>query len=128
MIKNLSGKFEKREEEPPSQPGGECSSKGRGKEKHLILEVMNISNLEYGLVINSNEKDNASFAFLKFSKSDSISTNERSRRRNHVPSSRQNVTNQRTACRKRKVAWREGNLDKRTPKQTRFNSECNRLV
>ena len=80
---------------------------------------MNI--IEIGLGNNINEKENENVASLQFSKSDRISTNERSRSRNHIPNSRQNWTNQSMLCRKRKVDWREDNLDPRTAKQTRCN-------
>jgi hypothetical protein len=124
VIRNLSGKFEKREEEPYSQPGGEGSSEGRGGKEHLTVKDMNISKFNNGLGSNSTERNNASYTFSKFSKSDNISTNKRSRSRNYTPISRQNVTNQRTASRKRKADRSEDNLDQRNPKQTRFNSEC----
>ena len=84
---------------------------------------MTFSNLNNGLGNNSKERNNVNNAFLKFSKSDNISTNERSRSRNCISNSRKNVSNQRLAGRKRKAEESGDNLDQRTPKLTRFNSE-----
>ena len=123
VIRNLSGKFEKREEEPQSQPGGEFSSKGRGAEELLTVNDMNISKFKTGFGSNNKRGNNAYNALSIFSKSDKFSTNERSHSRNYTPNSRQNVTNQRTVNRKRKAGESGDNLDQRNPKQTRFNSE-----
>ena len=84
---------------------------------------MTNSKFNNGLGSNSKEKNNASNAFSKFSKSDKISTNERSRSRNYTPNSRQNVTYQRLVSRKRKAEESDDNLDQRNPKQTLFNWE-----
>ena len=92
------------------------------------MKDMEVSKFNNGLGSNNSERNNASNAFLQFSKSDKISTNERSHSRNYTPISRQNVTNQSKDSRKRKADESYVNLDQRNPKQTRFNSECKCLV
>ena len=130
VIRKLSGKFEKRdEEEPISQPGGGIGNKGRGAEEHyLSIKDMTFSSLNNGLGQNSKEGNIVNNAFVKFSKTVNISTNERSRSQNCVSNSRMNVTNQRQAGRKRKADESDDNPFQRASKLIRFNSECNSFV
>ena len=118
MIRELSGSFEEGGEKHISQPGDECEGEWEN--------VLQVSKLEKGVDNIKVKKNNASLAVLQFSNLNNLSTNERSR--SHAPTSTMKWTNQSTDSsngnRKRKVEWREVNLDLRIPKHKRFNSEC----
>ena len=130
VIRKLSGKFEKgEEEEPHSQPGGDISVKGgRGTyEQNLSRKDMTLTSFDDN-GLGRKTKEGIAVVNNAFSNSVIISTNKRSRSQICVSTSRLNVSNQSKADRKRKADESEVNPVQRASKQIRFNSECNSFV